>query len=106
MQPPFALSAAALVFEQMNRSLAVGPAEQDVRDELLEAGIFFHLAAGAVLDMIAIHQSRPIAINLARESLKIPKLAEQAGRNNENLFLGNDGHGKSFCQMKVREAIG
>ena len=53
VQPAFAHAAAALVLEQVHRAVGVGPAEEDVRNQLLEAGVVFHLAAGQVLDVVA-----------------------------------------------------
>jgi hypothetical protein len=65
VQAGFALAAAALVFEQVHFAASVGPAEEAVWDELLEAGIGFHFAAGPVFDVVAFDEARPIAIRFA-----------------------------------------
>ena len=70
VQPAFALAAAALVLEQVHGAVGVGPAEQHVRNELLEAGVLFHLAARAVLDMVAFEQPRQVAIDVGGEPWK------------------------------------
>ena len=92
MEPAFAHSGATLVFEQVRRTVSIGPAKEHVRNELFEARIAFHFAACAVLDVVAINQVRPIAIDVARKSLEVSQLAKQAGWHDENSFLGDDGH--------------
>src|SRR5262249_37184016 len=52
----FAHSAAALVLKDVDRVVVVGVAKEDVRDELLEAGVFFHAAAGQILDLVAFEE--------------------------------------------------
>ena len=63
----FAHAAAALVFEDVDRAVVGGPAEEDVRDELLEAGVFFHVAAGQVLDVVAFDEPGPVAFETSVE---------------------------------------
>ena len=97
-QASFAAAAAALVFEQVNGAVGVGPAEEAVRNELLEAGVGFHFAAGAVFDVIADDQPWPIAVDLARETLEVPEVVEQRGGDDENSFFSDERHGESFPQ--------
>ena len=92
VQPAFALAAAALVFEQVDRAVGIGPAEEHVRNELLEAGVLFHLAARQVLDVAAFQEPRQVASHFGREALKVTQLVEQRGGNDENFFRGDNAH--------------
>ena len=71
-------------------AVAIDPAEEAVRDELLEAGVGFHFAAGTVLDVVAFDEVRPVAVDLAREALEVSQFAKQAGGDDEDSFLGDE----------------
>ena len=77
--------------------LGVGPAEEAVGNELLEAGVGFHFAAGAVLDVIAFDEARPVAVDFAREALEVAEVVKEDGGDDEDSFLCDERHGKSFC---------
>ena len=92
----FAHAAAALVLEDVDRALVVGPAEEDVGDELLEAGVFFHAAAGQVLDLVAFEEARQVAGDFGGEALEVAELVEEGGGDDEDAFGGDGAHGESF----------
>ncbi len=97
-QAGFAAAAAALVFEEVDGAAGVGPTEEAVRNELLKAGVGFHFAAGAVFDMIADDKPRPVAVDLARETLEVSEVVEQRGGDDKNSFFSDERHGESFPQ--------
>ena len=39
-----------------------------------------------------------LRVDLAREALEVAESVEERGRDNENSFLSDGRHGKSFCQ--------
>ena len=95
-QAGFAHAAAALIFEDLDRAVLGGPAEEDVRNQLLEAGVFFHAAAGQVLDLVAFEKARQILRDFGREALEVAEAVEEGRGDDEDAFGGDGGHGESF----------
>ena len=65
-----------------------------VGNQLLEAGILFHLIAPPIEDVVGPQQFVEILIDLAAEPLKVPQPVKKLGGNHQyafNLILGHDG---------------
>ena len=56
-------------------------AKDDVGNELFEAGIFFHLAAGTIAGVLGAEQFFQIAFYVGRKTLKMPQAVKQFGRH-------------------------
>ena len=89
-------AAAAGVLEDVDVAGGVGVAEEDVGDELLEAGVLLHLAAGAVGEVVGLRAGAAGNGSCRPRSLGSGRGRGRAGGNDEDLFRGDGGHGESF----------
>lgn len=111
VEPAFAHAAPALVLEDLRAAVVIDPAEDDVWDQLLVAGVLFHPPPGQVLNVAPFEQPRQITGHLGRETLEVAQLVEERGGNDQDLLFGNaiaggrlfsgSGHDESF---RLREA--
>ncbi len=86
VEPAFAHAAAALVLEELRLAVVVDPAEEDVGNQLLVAGVVFHPPAGQILDLAAFQEPRQVAAHLGREALEVAQLSEQRRWERRALF--------------------
>ncbi len=71
VQSGFALPPPRWYSNRWRRAAASVQRKRTVGNELLEAGVFFHFAAGPVFDVVAFNDARPVAVDFAREALEV-----------------------------------
>src|SRR5688572_16994182 len=92
MQAGFALPTAARVLKERDAAGLVSVAEDDIGNELLEAGVLLHGAARAIADEPRLQQGGEIAIDVARDPLEMSQPMELRGRNDKDVLGGDKGH--------------
>ena len=86
MQPALALPAASRVRKQRNAARVVRVAEDDVRDQLLEARVGLHLAPRPVAGQFGAEQLIQVAIDLTAKALKVTDPVEDLRRHHQHAF--------------------
>src|SRR5262249_26608446 len=92
MQPGFALAFAAGVLEQEFLPGWIAKAKNHVRNELLKARVLLHLRTLAVTSVLGIEQALQVSLGIATEALEMADSVKNLGRNDEDVFRGNQRH--------------
>jgi hypothetical protein len=82
--------------KQAHAAAWVAVAENDVRNELLETRILLHCRSGAIARVLRIEQTFEVALGIAAESLEMTQGVKDRRGDDENVFRGNCGHGRSL----------
>jgi hypothetical protein len=70
----------------------VAKSKNHVRNELLKARILLHLRTRPVAGVRRIEQARQISLSVAAEALEMADSVKNFGRNDKDVFRGNQRH--------------
>lgn len=87
MKALFSLSSTARVLEDQRLPVAVSVTKDDVRDQLLEAWVLFHLPSRLIARMFRAKQLVNVTIHVGCESLKVSQFVKKFCGNDEHLFI-------------------
>ena len=76
MEPAFPLPHVSRVLEKRYLPVRIGIAKNDIRYQLLEAGIPLDLVPRAIGDMLPVEEFFQVSLDLPAESLKVPHLVK------------------------------
>jgi hypothetical protein len=87
VQPAFPLPFAARVLEQMYAAVRVSMAEDNIWNELFEAGVFLHFVPRPIARVLRAEQLAQVPLDVAGKALEMPEAMEQ-GRGHDEDVLG------------------
>ena len=100
MQSLFALALSTRVLKHGDPSLIVLVTEDQVRDQLLEAGVFFHFGSSAVAGVLGAEQLAEIFVGVGRKALEVADAVKHIRRDNKNVFRFHKSHGESLPECE------